>query len=176
MLILLGSLDNKAIAQVGLQISARYNLKSENVKDEFPPDIFLTFLGPMQRGFNVNPEIHFDLSLGKRNWPGLGSYVVKRTTVGNGVSLNYKIVSKEKILFFVTTGVGIHKVSHALITESERLQELIIIPKSTIELYTYYTIGSAYKVSPRSLISMDFGVGLNHVSVGYAYLFKQDEK
>ena len=147
------------VAQIGLQISSRYNFNAATVRDEFPPDIFLAIYGSQFSNLNGGIELHYDADFNNRNWPDVGKYTMKSTTVGIRVLYKYSFLHWNVNSVYFGSGFGVHKSVYRLKTDVDFIKKFIITPTPKVNAYGYLSIGVTREITYNGWLSLDGGIG-----------------
>ncbi len=170
------SLFQSATSQVTLELSSRYEWSNSIHQDELPPAIFFSFLPNINRHLSIGPELHFDLDLKKRMWPGVGEYQIREKNTGVGFQFRahfniYKFIYARSYL-----GAGIRNNARRRVTHNLQLSQYVSQPiDDGNDLYGYVMVGLEFELKNNWCITIDKGTGYQWVSLGCMYTFKTTE-
>jgi hypothetical protein len=158
-----------------MAMSLGYDRNTHAIKDELPPQLFVTFIPNSHRTLQLNFEIYVDYDEARRNWPDLGKYRIATSEFGYGFQLCYSPIKKEKLHVRAIIGAGMRSSSSFINAETPLLKSYIQLPPELSSYYSYYSIGAMYKIKPQHGIQLDIGNGVRNLSLGYHYFFQNHE-
>lgn len=158
-----------------LAVSIGYDKKTHQLKDELPPQIFITYTPNYERTFQLNMEVFVDKDIANRTWPEIGKYRMVTSEVGFGAQLCYNLVKNERVHLRAIVGAGIRSSSTVLKTEQSLLKNYVQLPPELPNNYVYYSVGTLFKLKPTHGVSLEIGNGVKNISLGYHYFFIDDK-
>jgi hypothetical protein len=147
-----------AWSQLGLEVSTRYDAKTDLRADEYLPQFFVTILPYSSKSFSVNAEIFYDYDRSKRRWPAVGMYTITSQEFGGGLQFRLDLLEESPWKLQILTGVGIKMKTYSLQTRSKEVRDFILVPTGYSKLYSYAMLVGGYALTDRSEIKIGGGL------------------